>query len=165
MLMEANHMHRSRKFAVTIICTMVFMTLAWAPTSAMTGAAHILGGAASGQVAGSPTGAFVVGVASHTLLDSVPHSEYSLATQALLAAGACLIVKQEYDRTGDWRIVAGALGGFIPDIEHGFRELGWQKKKHFPSHDNTLPHGHARKIWQGIWLETGMVGLLMGLSF
>lgn len=136
-----------------------------APTAAMSGGGHILGGAAVGTLAGSPEGAFVLGLASHALLDAVPHYDYDLTTQILLIVGASALVKWQYDQTGDLRIVAGALGGLLPDIEHVLRKMGLQNDKYFPSHSGTIPHGKASNIWHGLWLEVGTVGILWGLTF
>lgn len=143
------------------------ISLGWGATSvaASSGGAHALVGAALGPTTGSVEGAFAVGVASHTLLDAMPHWEYGIPTQVVLLVGAGAVIGQEYARTGDRRLIAGAVGGLLPDLRHVLRRLGWEKKPRFPSHDGTLPHGRAERIWQGIWLEAGLVGAIVGLAF
>lgn len=154
---------RQAVIAAVLVCT--FVLACTAPVAAISGGGHILGGAAAGTLAGGPEGAFALGLASHVLLDSIPHYDYDVTTQIILIVGACALVKQQYDNTGDIRIVYGAIGGLLPDIEHVFRKLGIQNDKYFPSHNGTVPHGKAKDLWQGLWLEAGAVGILWGLAF
>jgi hypothetical protein len=149
--------------AVTLLCSVLFGFTT--PTFAISGGGHILGGAAVSTLADSAGGAFVLGLASHAILDTLPHYDYNLTTQILLLVGASALVKWQYDQTGDIRIVVGAVGGFLPDIEHVFRKLGIQNDRYFPTHNGSIPHGKAPNMWQGIWLEVGAIGILWGLAF
>jgi hypothetical protein len=153
-----------RTILAVLLTSSVLFGLA-APTAAISGGGHILGGAAAGTLAGSPEGAFVLGLASHALLDAIPHYDYDLTTQIVLLVGAGALVKWQYDQTGDLRIIAGAVGGFLPDIEHVLKKLGIQNDKYFPTHNGAIPHGKAKNLWHGLWLEVGIVGVLWGLAF
>ena len=157
-------MSKRRQVGCSLVLAVLLVYQA-VPVGAFSGGAHALAGSALGQVAGSAEGAFVVGLASHTLLDAIPHYEYRPLTQVALMLGAGLIISQEYNRSGDMRLLAGAAGGVLPDVEHLLRKLGWQKRPVFPSHNGTLPHGSTTNVWHGIWLEAGLVGALVGLAF
>lgn len=160
-------MTRKRYWLVTqsLLCVILLLGCAAIPGAASSGGAHALVGAALGPTTGSAEGAFAAGLASHTLLDAMPHWEYGVLTQVVLLVGAGAIIRQEYDRTGDVRLIAGAIGGLLPDLEHVLRRLGWRSRSRFPSHDGTLPHGRAHEMWQGIWLEAGLVGATVSLAF
>jgi hypothetical protein len=149
----------------SLLCVISILGCSAPSVSASSGGGHALVGAALGPTTGSVEGAFAVGLASHTLLDAMPHWEYNEVTQVVLLAAAGAFIRQEFSRTGDWRLIAGAAGGVLPDLPHVLRRLGWKGKSRFPSHDGTLPHGRAKKMWQGIWLEAGLVGAIVSLAF
>lgn len=133
------------------------------PAAAFTGATHALVGAALGSVVLSIPGAFLVGLASHALLDAIPPLRVrSLCTDR----GTARCCGDHYPGIQLlWRPASSrrAAGGVLPDLEHILRELGWQKKAVFPSHSGTLPHKSTTKLWQGIWLEAGLVAALLSL--
>jgi hypothetical protein len=148
--------------ALSLAC--LFSLCSCTPVHAFTGGSHVLVGAALGPTTGSIVMSFVVGVASHTLLDAMPHWEYGPLAQAVLLFGAGAVVGYEFGRTGDLRLIAGAVGGVLPDLPHLLRGLGWKVKSRFPSHTGALPHGRAKNLWQGIWFEVGLVAALVSLA-
>lgn len=148
-----------------LLCTTFILGCSAPSVFASSGGSHALVGAALGPTTGSVEGAFAAGLASHTLLDAMPHWEYNEPTQVVLLAAAAAFITQEFSRTGDWRLIAGAVGGVLPDLPQVLRRIGWKGKSRFPSHDGTLPHGRAKKMWQGIWLEAGLVGAMLSLAF
>lgn len=131
---------------------------------AFSGGAHALVGASLGQSMADETSAFLGGFASHALLDMIPHAEWDLVTQGALFAAAAFMVHQEVERTNDRRLVWGAVGGILPDLEHFLYDVGWIKRKYYPTHNGTLPHGRTDK-WAGLWIEAGVTGIMVGLTY
>ena len=86
----------------------------------MIAAAHAAAGAAAASAAQTPAQGFVAGVASHYLLDRVPHCDYELSSRRgrllllLDLTGAALVVH----RLEAWRgpRAAGVAGGLLPDV-------------------------------------------------
>ncbi|MDX6645815.1 MAG: hypothetical protein QOK40_1542 [Miltoncostaeaceae bacterium] len=86
----------------------------------MIATAHAAAGAAAASRAATPAGAFLAGLASHYLLDRVPHCDYGLSSRrgrlvlGLDLAGTALVVR----RLGAWRgrRAAGVAGGLLPDV-------------------------------------------------
>lgn len=83
---------------------------------------HAVVGAALGSRVKSPYVAFALGVASHFLLDAVPHADYPLEgtagkarllVDAGLACGAVYLVARSSNPKGS---LSGALGGIAPDL-------------------------------------------------
>ncbi|MBE3573854.1 MAG: hypothetical protein IMW99_00115 [Firmicutes bacterium] len=122
---------------------------------------HALAGAVAGSLVANPAAGFVLGMASHAALDSVPHHDYDGPKAALLdvAVGAGLLLAVLPAVSGHPLPSAalwGALGGILPDAEV---VAGYLAKKHgrrwpmlFPSHTGLLPHKNLP--WpQGFWLQ------------
>lgn len=109
----------------------------------MTGAAHVLLGAAAGHCTGHPVAAFVAGVASHALGDLLPHRDFDLAVEAPLTAAALVAI-------GAWHgldspAFAGAIGGVLPDLENAAEKVALipPEQSRFPTHNGRWPHGRA----------------------
>jgi hypothetical protein len=111
---------------------------------------HLLVGAVVGgstALAGHPPWlAFLGGVASHAVLDMLPHHDYHRARWAVfdLAAGVALGFLALPGLSPAARLWGG-LGGVAPDLEvagnHVLLSLGrrgWRNR--FPSHTGVLPH-------------------------
>jgi len=82
---------------------------------------HALVGAALGRAAPGMGSAFLLGVASHYLLDAIPHDDYSpegSGGRVALLIDAVLAGRLIIDGKGSLREVAGALGGITPDLIH-----------------------------------------------
>lgn len=110
----------------------------------MTTACHAAAGALVGSFTGSPALGFAAGLASHALLDVVPHydvSDYRVDVVLTILAGAGLWVASG----GQGPVVWGMIGGIVPDLENLFMKLGWLRaeRRIFPTHVGPLPHGRA----------------------
>ncbi len=153
-----------RRLATLVISLVLTGVVGQGTGHAFSGGAHAIAGASLGQMMSHESGAFLAGFASHALLDMIPHGEWSLVTQGALFAGAALLIHQEVERTNDRRLIWGAVGGVIPDLEHFLYDMGWINKKYFPTHNGTLPHGRTHK-WAGLWIEAGVTGIVLGLTY
>jgi hypothetical protein len=92
---------------------------------------HVLAGAAIGSRVDRPAAAFVTGVASHFVLDAIPHwgdPRREVFIRAAVADGltglAALVLTVGAAR-GDRRaaVLAGALGAAFPDLDKPWREV------------------------------------------
>jgi hypothetical protein len=103
---------------------------------------HLAVGGALGGWTGHGGTAFAVGVASHAVLDVVPHydiRDVRVDVGLLVAAVAALWVLGY----GPTPVFWGAAGGVLPDLEILLWRLGVLDKRRwvFPSHNGRIPHG------------------------
>ncbi|HIE51943.1 MAG TPA: hypothetical protein EYP85_09305 [Armatimonadetes bacterium] len=120
------------------------------------GAAAALVWQATGPPGGEPTanwlaepqgwtvlaGASAVALASHLLLDLMPHYDYLFASWqevllSLLALAACFFLPPA---PASWVVLLGGFWGVVPDLEHGPYWRGWMRRRFFPTHSGWLPH-------------------------
>lgn len=103
---------------------------------------HVAAGAIAGALSPTPYAAPFLGLASHVLLDIIPHrdidrmrSELLLAALAIaaIALGGALSVK----------VSLGIAFALIPDIENLLWKLGAirEDQKIYPGHRRFIPHG------------------------
>ncbi len=84
--------------------------------------AHMLAGALVGQAAGTPAAGIVGGIASHYLLDVVPHTEgftpdlIEAGVEAVVGIAALAWMVARCPQASGVQIGAGALGGLLPDL-------------------------------------------------
>lgn len=126
----------------------------------MKGTTHALVGAVVGALVGSPIPAAVCGMASHALLDLVPHDDPERLGPVFLDAAAALAVLALGILAGSPGFVGGALGGVLPDVENvpdlvvkRWRPtMRWPKV--FPSHwhEHQAPAPSARRIEPAVML-------------
>lgn len=125
-----------------------------------TAGVHLLTGAAIGAVASDPTAAFAMGVASHVVLDILPHQDYrnrlALVADLLLAAGATAFIARHLTARERLLVIAGAAGAIMPDVEHLDTVLPQSRRltRRFPSHSGMLKHGTG-----------GMASTILGYTF
>lgn len=100
----------------------------------MTGTVHALVGAALGALLRRPGVAFVGGVLSHSLLDCLPHKDYDRSVGLIPDILGLLTVLSLAARAGRPEIVAGAIGGLLPDVENIIPGNEHRMPKVFPSH-------------------------------
>jgi hypothetical protein len=107
--------------------------------SAMDPGSHAMAGGAMGlRWTRTPAQAFLVGLASHALLDMIPHSNPPLkspGTAAYLAADGALLYNAWNHNDRDPRIFWGAAGGVLPDADYLLPH------HYFPTHNGRLKHG------------------------
>ena len=112
-----------------------------------------MSGFAIGAVAPSAAAAFAAGVASHAVLDAVPHRDFlELPVVAVDAAAALTLVGVLASRLPNGvraRAFAGALGAVLPDVEVVAYRAGLLRaeRKVFPTHNGQIPHGRGTAAW------------------
>lgn len=106
------------------------------------GGVHAIIGAAVGSFFKNKSSAFLGGLVSHLITDALPHKDCKPAIDVsiLLASLAAIAKWRGIDSPEFW----GAVGGVIPDAEHGLAlcSIIDHEKKIFPTHINDgLLHG------------------------
>lgn len=106
------------------------------------GGVHAIIGAAVGSLFKKKSSAFIGGVISHFVADSLPHKDCkpSIDISILLASLVVIAKWRGMDSPEFW----GAVGGVIPDTEHGLLMLGLIKDEQeiFPTHIRSgIYHG------------------------
>ena len=133
--------------------------------STMVATPHMLVGAAVALKARSVKGGVAIGILSHLALDAVPHSEYRLGSlgglvlAADLAGGALAVCKLS---DGSEVVLAGALGGVLPDIlrfAEGVLNMKVARRVHDPIHANSDPPLWAGIATQGLSVATAALVL------
>jgi hypothetical protein len=96
---------------------------------------HALVGGLIGALAGRPGVALVGGVASHALLDALPHRDDDRMLHVIVDGCGALALLALAVVTGNVGMAAGLLGGVLPDLESLPDILTGRKfGKIFPSH-------------------------------
>jgi hypothetical protein len=126
---------------------------------------HVLAGAAAATFTSNPWLGLVYGVASHGLLDLLPHYDFQ-RTRLEILLGLVALAGVLLVGGVSGVLLLGALGGVAPDLENLAWKLGWlaEERKVFPTHTGLLPHG--RVIGPGsLWVQTalglGCLGLVL----
>ncbi|MFS8569817.1 MAG: hypothetical protein FWJ62_02185 [Thermaerobacter sp.] len=111
---------------------------------------HALAGAALGSLAGGPVSAFALGLASHAVLDAIPHWDYRTVPAAVVdvLVGAVAVGAAAAQAADPAPVIAGAVGAVLPDVEVALKALGrWPWRLFYPSHTGRLPHPAAPLPW------------------
>jgi hypothetical protein len=96
---------------------------------------HALVGGLTGAIIGRPALAAIAGVASHALLDVLPHRDEDRLLHVIVDGCGALAVLVFAAAAGNIGMVAGVIGGVIPDLENVPDVLFKRKvRKLFPSH-------------------------------
>lgn len=117
------------------------------------GGVHIVSGFVIGALAPSAASGFAAGVASHAVLDAVPHREYVTWTANALETGAAILLTAamttRLPKGARLKAVAGAVGGILPDVETVAYQAGFMpaERKVFPTHTGRIRHGHGGWMW------------------
>ena len=103
---------------------------------------HFAAGALAGGLTGSPGWGALAGLASHAVLDVLPHydhPDWRLELGGGLAALALLLLMP----FASWAAVIGGIAGMMPDLENLFQKLGKMRRDQFvyPTHTGLLKHG------------------------
>lgn len=161
---------RGLTLSVGILCITLgaLLLTGGTPVWAMSAGTHMIVGAGFGyKFAGSQEGAFAAGMVSHAALDAIPHYDWPEWVQALTFIAGVLVTNDLYNRSGqDQRVLWGAIGGMLPDIEHLLVKLAIIKRKQeiFPSHTGIIRQPRAPQD-TGAFLELGVNGLALVLLF
>jgi len=124
---------------------------------------HIVTGAALGTLTSEPALGFAAGVASHIVLDMIPHHDHRRRWVAALeiTAGLLLLTLLGW-RYGLTPVFWTALGAALPDVEVPLYYLGFIRRRVFPSHNGWTPHLKARLPFGiGVQVLICCVGLLV----
>lgn len=128
---------------------------------------HFIAGAIIGTAVPGPVSAACAGLVSHAVLDSVPHSEYSRASQGVLdVVCTCLFALGILMAGADARAIAGGLGGALPDLEvaaaflfpRAYRPHG-RLRLVFPSHSGLIRHRRLAFPWGALTQALAICGL------
>lgn len=103
---------------------------------------HFAAGALAGGLTGSPGWGVLAGLASHAVLDVLPHydhPDWRLELGGGLAALALLLFMPFVSGAA----VLGGIAGMLPDLENLFQKLGKLRREQFiyPTHTGLLKHG------------------------
>ena len=123
---------------------------------------HVCVGAALGRGRRSLVAAAGLGLASHYLLDAIPHHDYTLegvqgalklALDTSLAGAALVLVR------ADRAMVCGALAALVPDV------LAVSSRNGFPTpaHDRLHEATHTEAIPGAVWGWAPQAALAAGL--
>lgn len=123
---------------------------------------HLVAGAAAGFVAQSPVKGFMLGVVTHIFLDMIPHHDHESVINCVIdiTLGTATLIAAVMFFQPESRIIWGAIGGVLPDIEIPLYYFKLVKRRFFPSHCGWTPHLSTSKL-RGILLQ-GLV-IILGL--
>jgi hypothetical protein len=107
----------------------------------MIAAVHAVVGASIGKFAGDSKSAVMGGVASHLLMDLLPHRDFDAKTEALLLAPTMGMIAWKFGLTSPEFV--GAFGAISPDLENAASRVGIipQEAMRFPTHLGEDKHG------------------------
>ncbi len=105
---------------------------------------HFAAGALAGGATGNVWVGAAAGLASHAVLDMIPHWDHP-DWRVELAAGLASLVLLLLMPFATAPAVVGGILGMVPDLENLFQKLGWMGRGRFvfPTHTGLLPHGRA----------------------
>ena len=129
---------------------------------------HFAAGALAGGATGNVYVGAVAGLASHAVLDAIPHYDHP-DWRLELGGGLLSLVLLLLLPFSSAAAVVGGICGMLPDLENLFQKLGWMGRDRFvfPSHTGLVPHGRTlgprSLVWQvGIFVVCfGLLGLLV----
>ncbi len=113
---------------------------------------HFAAGALVGGATGNPVAGVVTGLASHALLDAIPHYDHP-DWRLELAGGVLSLVVLLLMPFATLPAVLGGLAGMLPDLENLFQKLGKMRRDQFvfPSHTGLIPHGRTLGPRSIVW--------------
>jgi hypothetical protein len=116
---------------------------------------HFAAGALAGGLTGQVGWAVLAGLASHVVLDTLPHYDFP-DWRVEIAGGAAALVLLGLLPFASTAAVVGGLAGMLPDLENLLQKLGKLERRHFvfPSHTGFVPHGREcsprNLVWQSL---------------
>ncbi len=105
---------------------------------------HFAAGALAGGATGNVYLGAVAGLASHAVLDVIPHYDHP-DWRIELTGGILSLLLLLLMPFASWPAVVGGLFGMVPDLENLFQKLGRMRRDQFvfPTHTGLLPHGRT----------------------
>jgi hypothetical protein len=127
---------------------------------------HFAAGALAGGVTGNIYVGAATGLASHAVLDVIPHYDHP-DWRVELAGGVFSLLLLLLMPFSTWPAVVGGLFGMAPDLENLFQKIGKMQRSQFifPTHTGLLKHGRNLGPRSLGWQAAIFVGcfLLLGL--
>ncbi len=114
---------------------------------------HFAAGALAGGLTGNVYLGAAAGLASHAVLDVIPHYDHP-DWRLELGGGVLSLLLLLLMPFASWPAVIGGIFGMVPDLENLFQKLGKMRRDQFiyPTHTGLLPHGRnlgpKSIIWQ-----------------
>ncbi len=126
---------------------------------------HFAAGALVGGATGHVGAAVLGGLASHVLLDALPHYDFPDWRIELAGGGLALWVLLIMPFVS-WPAVVGGLCGMLPDLENLLQKLGRLKRSsfRFPSHTGLVLHGRETGPSTLMWQLLLAAGCFVGLA-
>jgi len=127
---------------------------------------HFAAGALAGGVTGNVYLGAAAGVASHAVLDVIPHYDHPDWRLELVGGivGLLLLLLMPFS---SWPAVVGGIFGMVPDLENLFQKLGRMRRDQFlfPTHTGLLRHGRELGPKTLVWQAVIFIGcfVLLGL--
>ena len=110
---------------------------------------HALVGGFTAGLGASPVTAFLGGLVSHLILDTVPHHDYYEVKWGVLdfltAVSLVLFCKEKF--VASPYFLSGAIGGALPDLEVVLSHATGKRRLIFPSHTGLTPHNRLKWPW------------------
>jgi hypothetical protein len=109
---------------------------------------HVAAGAVAGALSPNPFLAPVFALASHVLLDILPHYDFEKMRHEFLCAGIA-IAAVAIGGAFSVKVFLGIAFGMLPDLENLLWKLGviGENRKMFPGHRTLVPHGLVTGAW------------------
>ncbi len=127
---------------------------------------HFAAGALAGGVTGNVYLGAAAGLASHAVLDVIPHYDHP-DWRLELGGGMLSLLLLLLMPFASWPAVIGGIFGMLPDLENLFQKLGKLRRDQFiyPTHTGLLPHGRTLGPRSIVWQFAIFVGcyLLLGM--
>jgi hypothetical protein len=127
-----------------------------------------LSGFAIGALASSRPAAFAGGIASHAVLDAMPHSDQmswsANAIDVAAAAALAAVLAARLPKERRVRALLGAIGGMLPDAETVACRAGLlpAESKVFPTHSGVIRHGRGGTAWNvALWIASVVAATLV----
>ncbi len=121
---------------------------------------HLVVGATVGLVTGHPVKAFIAGLASHIMLDLIPHHDHEKVGYCIadVVGSTVLFVIWAVGTQPGWSIIVGAIAGVVPDLEVPLYYYRLIPARYFPSHSGWTPHSKAGHL-RGVAVQIVVIGL------
>ncbi|ADG83295.1 hypothetical protein [Thermincola potens] len=106
---------------------------------------HLVVGATIGIATGHPLKAFIAGLASHIIMDLIPHRDHEKVINCLIdvMGGSLLFALWFFAYRPGLSCLVGSVAGVLPDIEIPLYYYRLISKRYFPSHSGWIPHRKA----------------------
>jgi len=126
---------------------------------------HFAAGALAGGLTGNVYLGAVAGLASHAVLDVIPHYDHP-DWRLEMGGGVASLLLLLMMPFVSWPAVVGGIFGMVPDLENLLQKLGKMRRDQFiyPTHTGLLPHGRALGPRSIVWQFVIFVGCFLLLS-